>query len=491
MGESSGSVGPKEFIFPGNPQVQGSKKQHLRFYDNPADVESHVEIAAKQQLTPAKNVSGLFKNVYERLRYVKVKSSDGESMYVNINSAAKKTGLQPKEIQRKAQEASSGAVKPLDTAFFNLLDQTLVKVDKATAAKLSSLSSETNIPAETIAAAYQLGVSLLLHHTQPNEGEGVSIAVKEHTFVFNHSPEGPEMRLKLNQIGIGATGVVSNVKDVITHTGTSYVIKTGIKDEDKEAIRKEYQLLKFVNQDGSHVGIQRGARAMFTDFDGNVAVLNDKYNHGDAAAAIKEGGVLSGQPIDVMLKQAHDLFTGLDYLEEINVCLIDIKPENMFVEKKGDEISTCLADFGSARHMDEIQKDAKTGKPFSPGFFTYANSSETHWVNAKQHYEEAVAHYHAGNVEKGNAAFEKCRDSLQQMALYSVALSVAQMMKIPLIVERNPFDAIEKATVDKDKLTDQLKKEPQLALCVKVLDEIFTGKITSAKEALNKLGSNV
>lgn len=174
-------------------------------------------------------------------------------------------------------------------------------------------------------------------------------------------------------LGEGAFGSVYKVRHKYLGIQAIKIFHPGSiqKEQEPQLFNEAFILSKL-----SHANIVRVYEANTFEFN------NKRFCY--IAMEFVQGGTLSGYldqevliPIDKAIKIQKDICLGLAELHKIEPPLVhrDVKPQNVLLNKKGDQIEAKISDFGLAKHVDPVTRITDAGGTlayFPPeGFWDY------------------------------------------------------------------------------------------------------------------------
>ena len=170
-----------------------------------------------------------------------------------------------------------------------------------------------------------------------------SVKEEKSTILAKKEPISPASKYVFEEVvGSGTFGVVykGRNKDTLDVVAIKKVL------QDKKYKNREFEILKQLH----HVNVLKMKEAFFTQ-DGQQEFLNVimDYFPDTVYSVIKNYNRKRVMPDPLLKIYAYQLFRSLLYLNKISICHRDIKPHNILIDQRSNQLVMC--DFGSAKKL--------------------------------------------------------------------------------------------------------------------------------------------
>lgn len=354
---------------------------------------------------------GFFQKVFT---HIKIKEGD-ESIYVNVNSVAKRLHLSKANVKKAAASGQfTSAIKNRS----NEVKRILTEYERLFLLHRANAKMDSKLVLKVIGKAE----SLLRASTPDQKRVQLEIKKKGRTFVAMLDQEGLlNISFIRRKLGEGSFGAVYIVTHLAGNDPAELVIKYA-KDNKRarEDVKKEAETLSYLHGDGEVEGIQSKPHRVLSVLTPGSEVkdgyLSVRYA-GDLTKAYKEG-------IIQKIKRGHSLLKAVAIMHKKGVAHKDIKPENILI--RGE--TTVLSDFGDATRFDP-SKPIKEWGVHTP---VYTHSGLQY---------KAFSH-----IERGEAVeVEKC---MKQNDVFAIGVVLFQLFTssnslFPTLFRHVPFKKVE------------------------------------------------
>jgi serine/threonine protein kinase len=164
------------------------------------------------------------------------------------------------------------------------------------------------------------------------------------------------------ELGSGGFGTVFEA--VHTKTGMTYAVKRLSPGTDPERFRKEALYPAQAASRSLHV---LNTHSIIEEPSGTFYIATDFMRHGDLKSFVAMHGPLT---VDAALELSAGIAKGLAAIHEDGIVHLDLKPENVLMDRKDDVWIPKIADFGLARSTaSQVQNNALSIAYASPEHF--------------------------------------------------------------------------------------------------------------------------
>ena len=369
---------------------KGRERERMALGDN------RLMIAAKSNITFNKTISGIFKQIFLNLRYVKL--NDANPIYVNVNSLAARLHLSKSEIKEAAKEGTlEELIQKKAVLQIKILDNYSKIFDQYETH--AAFKQETQLDKKILMKAVRTAVPLLWDQEKPQTS--ATFNAKKLFVAKKEDSDDLTLTFKTKQIlGKGTFAVVSGAMTLnagAEKTKERQVFKMATNSRTaQQTLEKEDRMLDHLTQENGGKPppniMPASSKCMkITDPDSGEEVAIGslrKAMDGSFEDCLK-------LPIEERLKLGADFLNGLVFLAEKKVVHKDLKPNNILFEEVNDKKTAYICDFGDAIKLDDktgsYEEDSsikgKKEKIFNWGDFTPRYTSPYHVAIARDCWE--------------------------------------------------------------------------------------------------------
>lgn len=291
-------------------------------------------------------------NLLDKSRFVEINGAgaDGKKILLNVNSAAKRLGITPKEVRNLAK--GDNALKNLE-ARAEIRSKAIAKYSTAIRGYFIN-RGEISIGKDTLKSTTLLKMIDKGLSIPENVGKAQHFTIENGDDIhhFFADPGFERLLFVEKEIGSGGFGEVFKTINLLSENKESQAVKTAISDP--EDLKNEEAISKVL---GNHPGIQSGIRA-FTDVlspNHNMAFYHTELMSGDLDT---KGDLLPKfhkLGTEKRLNLCMDLLDGLAHMHKNDIVHGDIKPKNCLGKNDKDGVPEkfVISDFGGAINFND------------------------------------------------------------------------------------------------------------------------------------------